>query len=321
MKKKISLIGAGQIGGTLAHLIALKELADVVLFDVAEGIAKGKALDIAQSTSVEGFNVNLIGTSDYKDTENSDVIIVTAGIPRKAGMSRDDLVEINLKVMKDVGKAIKKYSPKSFVIVVTNPLDVMTWALQKITGIPHSHVVGMAGVLDTSRFKFHLAEALGFSVQDVSSSVLGGHGDDMVALLRHTTISGIPLEDMIKMKRITRQKVNAIVKRIRSCGAELITYMGTSAYYSPAASAVQMVECYLRDQKKILPCSAYLRGQYGVKGIYVGVPVVLGANGAEKIVEINLKKDEKREFIKSVNSVSDVLNVRAESSGGGSDNR
>ncbi|PPR35023.1 MAG: hypothetical protein CFH25_00526, partial [Alphaproteobacteria bacterium MarineAlpha6_Bin3] len=241
--------------------------------------------------------------------KDSKVIVVTAGVPRKAGMSRDDLVEINLKVMKDVGKAIKKYSPKSFVIVVTNPLDVMTWALQKITGIPHSHVVGMAGVLDTSRFKFHLAEALGYSVQDVSSSVLGGHGDDMVALLRHTTISGIPLEDMIRMKKITRKKVNEIVNRIRTCGGEIITYMGTSAYYSPAASAIEMVECYLRDQKKILPCSAYLRGQYGVKGIYVGVPVVLGANGAEKIVEINLKKDEKKEFIKSVNSVSDVLKV------------
>tara|TARA_B100000686_G_scaffold24742_1_gene23518 strand:- start:497 stop:1441 length:945 start_codon:yes stop_codon:yes gene_type:complete len=309
MATKISLIGAGNIGGTIALLAAIKNLGNVVLVDIAKGIAKGKALDISHSLPVLQCNRKIIGTTSLKQIKDSKVIVVTAGVPRKAGMSRDDLVEINLKVMKDVGKAIKKYSPKSFVIVVTNPLDVMTWALQKITGIPHSHVVGMAGVLDTSRFKFHLAEALGYSVQDVSSSVLGGHGDDMVALLRHTTISGIPLEDMIRMKKITRKKVNEIVNRIRTCGGEIITYMGTSAYYSPAASAIEMVECYLRDQKKILPCSAYLRGQYGVKGIYVGVPVVLGANGAEKIVEINLKKDEKKEFIKSVNSVSDVLKV------------
>ena len=309
MATKISLIGAGNIGGTIALLSAIKNLGNIVLIDIAKGIAKGKALDISHSLPVLQCNRKIVGTTSLKQIKDSKVIVVTAGVPRKAGMSRDDLVEINLKVMKDVGKAIKKYSPKSFVIVVTNPLDVMTWALQKITGIPHSHVVGMAGVLDTSRFKFHLAEELGFSVEDVSSSVLGGHGDDMVALLRHTTVSGIPLEDMIKMKRITRQKVNAIVKRIRSCGAELITYMGTSAYYSPAASAVQMVECYLRDQKKILPCSAYLRGQYGVKGLYVGVPIVLGANGVEKIVEINLKKKEKKEFIQSVNSVKEVLNV------------
>ena len=309
MATKISLIGAGNIGGTIALLAAIKNLGNVVLVDIAKGIAKGKALDISHSLPVLQCNRKIIGTTSLKQIKDSKVIVVTAGVPRKAGMSRDDLVEINLKVMKDVGKAIKKYSPKSFVIVVTNPLDVMTWALQKITGIPHSHVVGMAGVLDTSRFKFHLAEALGYSVQDVSSSVLGGHGDDMVALLRHTTISGIPLEDMIRMKKITRKKVNEIVNRISTCGGEIITYMGTSAYYSPAASAIEMVECYLRDQKKILPCSAYLRGQYGVKGIYVGVPVVLGANGAEKIVEINLKKDEKKEFIKSVNSVSDVLKV------------
>ena len=309
MATKISLIGAGNIGGTIALLAAIKNLGNIILVDIAKGVAKGKALDISHSLPVLQCNRKIDGTTSLKQIKDSDVIIVTAGVPRKAGMSRDDLVEINLKVMKDVGKAIKKYSPKSFVIVVTNPLDVMTWALQVITGISHSHVVGMAGVLDTSRFKFHLAEELGFSVEDVSSSVLGGHGDDMVALLRHTTISGIPLEDMIKMKKITRQKVNAIVKRIRTCGAELITYMGTSAYYSPAASAVQMVECYLRDQKKILPCSAYLRGQYGVKGLYVGVPVVLGANGVEKIVEINLKKEEKKEFIKSVNSVNEVLNI------------
>ena len=259
MATKISLIGAGNIGGTIALLAAIKNLGNVVLVDIAKGVAKGKALDISHSLPVLQCNRKIIGTTSLKQIKDSQVIVVTAGVPRKAGMSRDDLVEINLKVMKDVGKAIKKYSPKSFVIVVTNPLDVMTWSLQKITGIPHSHVVGMAGVLDTSRFKFHLAEALGYSVQDVSSSVLGGHGDDMVALLRHTTISGIPLEDMIRMKKITRQKVNAIVKRIRTCGGEIITYMGTSAYYSPAASAIEMVECYLRDQKKILPCSAYLR--------------------------------------------------------------
>ena len=309
MATKISLIGAGNIGGTIALLSAIKNLGNIVLVEIAKGIAKGKALDISHSLPVLQCNRKIVGTTSLNQITDSKVIVVTAGVPRKAGMSRDDLVEINLKVMKDVGKAIKKYSPKSFVIVVTNPLDVMTWALQKITGIPHSHVVGMAGVLDTSRFKFHLAEELGFSVEDVSSSVLGGHGDDMVALLRHTTISGIPLEDMIRMKKISRQKVNEIVKRIRTCGGEIITYMGTSAYYSPAASAIEMVECYLRDQKKILPCSAYLRGQYGVKSIYVGVPVVLGANGVEKIVEVNLKKDEKKEFTTSVNSVSDVLKV------------
>ena len=309
MATKISLIGAGNIGGTIALLSAIKNLGNIVLVDIAKGVAKGKALDISHSLPVLQSNRKIIGTTSLKQIKDSKVIVVTAGVPRKAGMSRDDLVEINLKVMKDVGKAIKKYSPKSFVIVVTNPLDVMTWALQKITKISHSHVVGMAGVLDTSRFEFHLAEELGLSITDVSSSVLGGHGDDMVALLRHTTVSGIPLEDIIKMKRITRQKVNEIVKRIRTCGAELITYMGTSAYYAPAASAVQMMECYLRDQKKILPCSAYLRGQYGYRGLYVGVPVVLGANGVEKIVEINLKQEEKREFLKSVNSVKEVVNV------------
>ena len=309
MATKISLIGGGNIGGTIALLAAIKNLGNIVLVDIAKGIAKGKALDISHSLPVLQCNRKIVGTTSLKQIKDSKVIVVTAGVPRKAGMSRDDLVEINLKVMKDVGKAIKKYSPNSFVIVVTNPLDVMTWALQKITKIPHSHVIGMAGVLDTSRFEFHLAEALGLSITDVSSSVLGGHGDDMVALLRHTTVSGIPLEDIIKMKRITRQKVNEIVKRIRTCGAELITYMGTSAYYAPAASAVQMVECYLRDQKKILPCSAYLRGHYGVRGLYVGVPVVLGANGVEKIVEINLKKEEKKEFTQSVNSVREIVKV------------
>ena len=309
MTTKISLIGAGNIGGTIALLSAIKNLGDIVLVDIAKGIAKGKALDISHSLPVFQCNKKITGTTSLKEIKDSKVIVVTAGVPRKAGMSRDDLVEINLKVMKIVGKAIKKYSPKSFVIVVTNPLDVMTWALQKITNIPHSHIVGMAGVLDTSRFEFHLSEELGLPVEDISSSVLGGHGDDMVALLRNTTVSGTSLEEMIEKKKITREKVNDIVKRIRTSGAELITYMGTSAYYAPAAAAVQMMECYLRDQKKILPCSAYLKGQYGFSGIYVGVPVVLGANGVEKIIEINLKKEEKKEFLKSINSVQSVLDV------------
>jgi len=309
MTTKISLIGAGNIGGTIALLSAIKNLGDIVLVDIAKGIAKGKALDISHSLPVFQCNKKIIGTTSLKEIKDSKVIVVTAGVPRKAGMSRDDLVEINLNVMKTVGKAIKKYSPKSFVIVVTNPLDVMTWALQKITNISYSHIVGMAGVLDTSRFEFHLSEELRLPVEDISSSVLGGHGDDMVALLRNTTVSGTSLEEMIEKKKITREKVNDIVKRIRTSGAELITYMGTSAYYAPAAAAVQMMECYLRDQKKILPCSAYLKGQYGFSGIYVGVPVVLGANGVEKIIEINLKKEEKKEFLKSINSVQSVLDV------------
>ena len=309
MAIKISLIGAGNIGGTIAFLAAVKNLGDIILVDIAKGIAKGKALDISHSLPVFQCNRKIIGTTSLKEIKDSKIIVVTAGVPRKAGMSRDDLVEINLKVIKTVGKAIKKYSPKSFVIVITNPLDVMTWALQKITNIPFSHIVGMAGVLDTSRFEFHLSEELEVPLENISSSVLGGHGDDMVALLRNTTVSGISLEEMIEKKKITKQKVNDIVKRIKTSGAELITYMGTSAYYAPATAAVQMVECYLKDQKKTLPCSTYLNGQYGVKGLYVGVPIVLGRNGVEKIVEINLKKEEKKEFIKSVNSVEEVVSI------------
>ena len=309
MAIKISLIGAGNIGGTIALLTALKNLGNIVLVDIVKGIAKGKALDISHSLPVFKCNKKIIGTTSLKEIKDSKVIVVTAGVPRKAGMSRDDLVEINLNVMKTVGKAIKKYSPKSFVIVITNPLDVMTWAMQKITNIPFSHIVGMAGVLDTSRFEFHLSEELGTPVENVSSSVLGGHGDDMVALLRNTTVSGISLEEMIEKKKIKRKKVNDIVKRIKTSGAELITYMGTSAYYAPAAAAVQMTESYLKNQKKTFPCSAYLSGQYGVEGLYVGVPVVLGANGVEKIVEINLKEEEKKEFAQSVNSVKEIVNI------------
>ena len=309
MAIKISLIGAGNIGGTIALLTALKNLGNIVLVDIVKGIAKGKALDISHSLPVFKCNKKIIGTTSLKEIKDSKVIVVTAGGPRKAGMSRDDLVEINLNVMKTVGKAIKKYSPKSFVIVITNPLDVMTWAMQKITNIPFSHIVGMAGVLDTSRFEFHLSEELGTPVENVSSSVLGGHGDDMVALLRNTTVSGISLEEMIEKKKIKRKKVNDIVKRIKTSGAELITYMGTSAYYAPAAAAVQMTESYLKNQKKTFPCSAYLSGQYGVEGLYVGVPVVLGANGVEKIVEINLKEEEKKEFAQSVNSVKEIVNI------------
>jgi len=309
MATKISLIGAGNIGGTIALLAAIKNLGNIVLIDIAKGLAKGKALDISHSLPVLQCNRQITGTTSLKQMKDSKIIVITAGFPRKEGMSRDDLVEINLKVMKTVGKAIKKYSPKSFVIVVTNPLDVMTWAIQKITNIPFSHVVGMAGVLDTSRFEFHLAEALNISAQNVSSTVLGGHGDDMVALLRHTTVSGSKLEEIVKKKKITQQKINEIVKRIRTCGAEIITYMGTSAYFSPAASTVLMIECYLRDQKKILPCSAYLKGQYGFKNIYAGVPVVLGANGVEKIIEISLKNEEKKEFLKSIKSIQSVLDI------------
>ena len=309
MATKISLIGAGNIGGTIALLAAIKNLGNIVLIDIAKGLAKGKALDISHSLPVLQCNRQITGTASLKQMKDSKIIVITAGFPRKEGMSRDDLVEINLKVMKTVGKAIKKYSPKSFVIVVTNPLDVMTWVIQKITNIPFSHVVGMAGVLDTSRFEFHLAEALNISAQNVSSTVLGGHGDDMVALLRHTTVSGSKLEEIVKKKKITQQKINEIVKRIRTCGAEIITYMGTSAYFSPAASTVLMIECYLRDQKKILPCSAYLKGQYGFKNIYAGVPVVLGANGVEKIIEISLKNEEKKEFLKSIKSIQSVLDI------------
>ena len=289
MKKKISLIGAGQIGGTLAHLIALKEIADVVLFDVAEGLAKGKALDIAQSSPVNGFNINLTGTSSYEDTKNSDVIIITAGVPRKPGMTRDDLLGINLKIIKQVGEGIKKSSPNAFVICITNPLDVIVMALQKYSGLPKNKVVGMAGILDSSRFIYFLSQELKVPVQKIKSFVLGGHGDTMVAMLGSTEINGKKILDLVKEGKITKERLDAIVDRTKKGGAEIVKYLEKgSAFYAPAASGVEMAEAYLKDQKKQLPCACYLNGEYGVKDIYAGVPVIIGKNGVEKVIEIIL---------------------------------
>ena len=310
MKKKITLIGAGQIGGTLAHLIALKEIADVVLFDVAEGLAKGKALDIAQSSPVNGFNINLIGTSSYEDTKNSDVIIITAGVPRKPGMTRDDLLGINLKIIKQVGEGIKKSSPNAFVICITNPLDVIVMALQKYSGLPKNKVVGMAGILDSSRFIYFLSQELKVPVQKIKSFVLGGHGDTMVAMLGSTEINGKKILDLVKEGKITKERLDAIVDRTKKGGAEIVKYLEKgSAFYAPAASGVEMAEAYLKDQKKQLPCACYLNGEYGVKDIYAGVPVIIGKNGVEKVIEIILSDEEKNNFIKSVNSVKELYNA------------
>ena len=310
MKKKITLIGAGQIGGTLAHLIALKEIADVILFDVAEGLAKGKALDIAQSSPVNGFNINLTGTSSYEDTKNSDVIIITAGVPRKPGMTRDDLLGINLKIIKQVGEGIKKSSPNAFVICITNPLDVIVMALQKYSGLPKNKVVGMAGILDSSRFIYFLSQELKEPVQNIKSFVLGGHGDTMVAMLGSTEINGKKILDLVKEGKITKEKLDAIVDRTKKGGAEIVKYLEKgSAFYAPAASGVEMAEAYLKDQKKQLPCACYLNGEYGVKDIYAGVPVIIGKNGVEKVIEIILSDEEKNNFIKSVNSVKELFNA------------
>ena len=310
MKKKITLIGAGQIGGTLAHLIALKEIADVVLFDVAEGLAKGKALDIAQSSPVNGFNINLTGTSSYEDTKNSDVIIITAGVPRKPGMTRDDLLGINLKIIKQVGEGIKKSSPNAFVICITNPLDVIVMALQKYSGLPKNKVVGMAGILDSSRFIYFLSQELKVPVQKIKSFVLGGHGDTMVAMLGSTEINGKKILDLVKEGKITKERLDAIVDRTKKGGAEIVKYLEKgSAVYAPAASGVEMAEAYLKDQKKQLPCACYLNGEYGVKDIYAGVPVIIGKNGVEKVIEIILSDEEKNNFIKSVNSVKELYNA------------
>ncbi len=308
MKKKITLIGAGQIGGTLAHLIAIKGLADVVLFDVAEGIAKGKALDIAQSSPVEGFNVNLSGTNDYNDIKNSDVIIITAGVPRKPGMSRDDLLEINLKIIKQVAEGIKKNSPNAFVICITNPLDVIVMALQKYSGLPKNKVIGMAGILDSSRFIYFLSERLKVSVNNIKSFVLGGHGDTMVAMLNHTTINGEPIKNLVKSKKLSQEELDNIIIRTQKGGAEIVKYLEKgSAFYAPATAGVQMAESYLKDEKKELPCAAYLNGEYGVKNIYAGVPVIIGKNGVEKIVEIKLSPEEKSKFDKSIEAVRDLF--------------
>ena len=303
MKKKISLIGAGQIGGTLAHLITIKELGDVVLFDVAEGTAKGKALDIAQSTSVSGSNVSLIGTNDYKDTNNSDVVIITAGIPRKPGMSRDDLLETNLKIIKQVAEGIKKSSPNAFVICITNPLDVIVMAFQKYSGLPTNMVVGMAGILDSSRFKYFLSQELKVPVKSVDSFVLGGHGDTMVPMPNQTKVNGKPLNQLIQ-----KGKLDSIIDRTRKGGAEIgkLLQIG-SAFYAPAASGVEMAESYIKDLKKTLPCAAYLNGEYGVKSIYAGVPVVIGNRGIEKIVELTLNKNEKVNFDLSIKAVKELF--------------
>ena len=310
MKKKISLIGAGQIGGTLAHLIALKELADVVLFDVAEGIAKGKALDIGQSSSVDGFDVKISGTSNYEDTKNSDVIIITAGVPRKPGMTRDDLLEINLKIIKQVAEGIKTTSPNAFVICITNPLDVIVMALQKYSGLPKNMVVGMAGILDTSRFKFFLSQELNVPVKKIKSLVLGGHGDTMVSMLNHTTVDGQPVLEIVEEGKLSKNTLDIIVQRTKNGGAEIVKLLEKgSAFYAPAASGVEMAESYLKNLKKQLPCAAYLNGEYGIKELYAGVPVIVGKNGIEKVVEIKLTDSEKENFDLSIKAVQELFDA------------
>ena len=310
MKKKITLIGAGQIGGTLAHLIAIKGLANVVLFDVAEGIAKGKALDIAQSSPVEGFNISLEGTSNYEKTKDSDVIIITAGVPRKPGMSRDDLLGINLKIIKQVAEGIKKTSPNAFVICITNPLDVIVMALQKYSGLPENKVVGMAGILDSSRFIYFLSQKLEVSPDKIKSFVLGGHGDTMVAMLNHTFADGKPIKEFVKEGKISQKDLDELVTRTQKGGAEIVKYLEKgSAYYAPASAGVEMAESYLNDLKKELPCAVYLNGEYGAKGIYAGVPVIIGKNGVEKIIEIKLSDEEKKQFDQSIKSVKDLFDA------------
>jgi malate dehydrogenase len=309
-RKKIALIGAGQIGGTLALLAGLKELGDIVLFDVVDGVPQGKALDIAEASPVEGFDAVYSGGSNYAAIKNADVVIVTAGIPRKPGMSRDDLISTNAKVMDTVGKAIKKHCPKAFVICITNPLDVMVYVLQEASGLPANRVVGMAGVLDSARFRYFLAEEFKVSVEDVTAFVMGGHGDTMVPLTRYSTVAGIPVPDLVKMGWTTKEKLDQIVQRTRDGGAEIVNLLKTgSAFYAPAASAIQMAESYLKDKRRVLPCAAMLNGEYGVKGLYVGVPVVIGAGGVERVVEIDLNKAEKAMFDKSVAAVRGLIDV------------
>lgn len=307
-RNKIALIGAGNIGGTLAHLAGLKELGDVVLFDIVKGIPQGKGLDLAESSPVEGFDCAIKGANSYSALRGSDVVIVTAGIARKPGMSRDDLLGINTSVMESVGKGIKENCPNAFVICVTNPLDAMVWVLREASGLPHNKVVGMAGVLDSARFRYFLAEEFNVSVNDVSAFVLGGHGDTMVPLPRYSSVGGVPLPDLVKMKWTTQKRIDEIVQRTRDGGAEIVGLLKTgSAFYAPASSAIRMAEAYLKDQKRVLPCAAYLKGQYGVKGLYVGVPVVIGAKGVERIVEIQLDREEKAGFNKSVRAVQGLI--------------
>jgi malate dehydrogenase len=309
-RRKIALIGGGMIGGTLAHLVGLKELGDVVLFDILEGLPQGKSLDIAQSLPVEGRDAKFAGTNKYETIEGADVVIVTAGVPRKPGMSRDDLLEINLKVMAQVGAGIKKYAAAAFVICITNPLDAMVWALQRYSGLPHHMVVGMAGVLDSARFRHFLADEFKVSVSDVTAFVLGGHGDTMVPLVRYSAVAGIPVPDLVAMKWTSQQRIDQIVQRTRDGGAEIVGLLKTgSAYYAPAASAIAMAESYLHDKKRVLPCAAHLTGQYGVKELYVGVPVIIGAGGVEKVVEIKLEAEEKEAFKKSVNAVQGLVDA------------
>ena len=310
MRKKITLIGAGQIGGTLAHLIALKELGDVILFDVAAGIAKGKALDIAQSSPVDGFNINLSGTDNYEDTKKSDVIIITAGVPRKPGMTRDDLLGINLKIIKQVAEGIKKTSPDAFVICITNPLDIIVMALQKYSDMPKNKIVGMAGILDSSRFIYFLSQELNVPVKKIKSFVLGGHGDSMVAMLESTEVDGKKISELVKEKKISKERLDETVDRTKKGGAEIVKFLGNgSAFYAPAASGVEMAESYLKDLKKQLPCAVYLDGEYGANNVYAGVPVIIGSKGVEKIIELNLNVEEKNDFEKSIQSVRDLFSA------------
>ncbi|WP_363349411.1 malate dehydrogenase [Methylocystis echinoides] len=307
-RKKIALIGAGNIGGTLAHLAGLKELGDIVLFDIVDGVPQGKALDLAQASPVSGFDADLAGASDYAAIAGADVVIVTAGVPRQPGMSRDDLLSVNLGVIAKVGAGVKQYAPNAFVICITNPLDVMVWALQKASGLPTNRVVGMAGVLDSARFRYFLSEEFKVSVEDVSAFVLGGHGDDMVPSVRYSTVGGVPLPDLIAMGWTSQARIDAIVDRTRKGGGEIVGLLKTgSAYYAPATSAIAMAESYLKDKRRVLPCAAYLNGEYGVNGLYVGVPVVIGANGVEKVMEIKLDATEQAMFDKSVNSVKTLI--------------
>jgi malate dehydrogenase len=307
-RKKIALIGGGQIGGTLAHLVALKELGDVVMFDIAEGLPQGKTLDLSQAGPIDGFNARLKGTNNYADIKGADVVIVTAGVPRKPGMSRDDLLGINLKVMAAVGEGIKTNAPDAFVVCITNPLDAMVWALRQFSGLPHNKVVGMAGVLDSARFRFFLAEELNVSVEDVSAFVLGGHGDTMVPMPRFSTVAGIPLPELVKMGWIKQERLDQIIQRTRDGGAEIVGLLKTgSAYYAPATAGVAMAESYLKDQKRILPCAAYLNGSYGMTDLYVGVPTVIGEKGVERIVELELTAEEKAALAKSADSVKGLI--------------
>jgi len=309
-RAKIALIGAGQIGGTLAHLAAMKELGDVVMFDIADGVPQGKSLDIAEAGPAEGFDATMKGTTDYADIAGADVCIVTAGVARKPGMSRDDLLGINLKVMKSVGEGIAKHAPNAFVICITNPLDAMVWALREFSGLPHEKVCGMAGVLDSARFRHFLSLEFGVSMRDVSAFVLGGHGDTMVPLTRYSTVGGIPLPDMVKMGWTTQEKMDAIVQRTRDGGAEIVGLLKTgSAFYAPATSAIEMAEAYLKDQKRVLPCAAYVDGALGLDGFYVGVPTIIGAGGIERVIDIQLSKDEQKMFDSSVNAVKGLVDA------------